>query len=64
METISNTFHIYFKKECPRRAVLTSAVWNINVTGEPTGYWLYSDGIKTFLTFDTEGNLKVCCCTS
>ena len=65
METISNRSHTYhitdFEKDCPRRTVLNSAVWNINTTGEARGYWLYSDDIKTFLNFDTEQNLKVCC---
>ena len=68
MEIISNTSHtnhtIDFEKECPRRTVLDSAVWNTNTTGEARGYWLYSDDIKAFLNFDTEGNLKVYCWAS
>ena len=68
IETISITSHTYhiidFGKECPTRTVLNSAVWNINTTGEARGYWLYSNDIKNFLTFNTEGKLKVCCWTS
>ena len=68
MKTIlitSNIYHIIkFEKECPTRTVLNSATWNINTTGEVRGYRLYSNDIKTFLTFDTEGKLKVCCWTS
>ena len=68
MEIISNRSHTYhiidFEKECPGRTVLNSAVWNINTTGEAKGYWLYSNDIKNFLTFNIEGKLKVCGWTS
>ena len=68
MKTIPITSHPYhiidFENECQTRRVLNSAVWNINTTGEARGFWLYSNDIKIFLTFDTEGKLKVCYWTS
>lgn len=33
-----------------------SALWNINSKG---GYWHYSNDIKTYLTIDSKGKLKV-----
>ena len=37
-----------------------SALWNIDLEG---GYWHYSNDIKTYLTFDSKGKLKVSVCS-
>ena len=63
IKTITNAAEsrktIIFSSKCFRVSVENSAFWNINVTDEIRGYWVKRNVIKTFVTFDKDGNLFV-----